>query len=107
MDKYTISFIIWCIGGAFFIGVAVYIWFSKKAIGFWGNKNMFEVADIRTYNHAMSKIYFVYGIIFILLGLPLLAGHLEWMFLSIAGVVMESIVLMVVCSFVIKKKYKK
>ena len=25
----------------------------KKAIGFWGNKKMFEVTDIRKYNHCL------------------------------------------------------
>ena len=47
----------------------------KKAIGFWGNKKMFEVTDIRKYNHTMSKLYVTHGIVFILPGLPLLAGH--------------------------------
>lgn len=107
MEENTISFIIWCIWGVFLMCLAVYIWFSKKAIGFWGNKKMFEVTDIRKYNHAMSKLYGAYGIVFILLGLPLLAEHSEWILLSIAGVVVESIVLIAVCSLVLKKKYKK
>ena len=47
----------------------------KKAIGFWGNKKMFEVTDIRKYNHTMSKLYVAHDIVFILPGLPLLAGH--------------------------------
>lgn len=107
MEKYTIGFIIWCIGGSFYICLAVYIWFSKKPIAFWGNKKMFEVTDIRKYNHAMSKLYCAYGIIFILLGLPLLAGYSQWIFLAAAGVAMETIVLRAVYSLVIKKIYKK
>ena len=107
MEVNTIRFIVWCLWGIFFICLAVYIWFSKKAIGFWGKKKMFEVTDIRTYNHAMSKLYGVYGIVFILLGSPLLVGHTEWIYFSIAGVLMEDIVLMVVYSFVIAKKYRK
>lgn len=75
MEKYTIGFIIWCIGGSFYICLAVYIWFSKKPIAFWGNKKMFEVTDIRKYNHTMSKLYVAHGIVFILPGLPLLTGH--------------------------------
>ena len=107
MEEAITSFITWCIWGIFFICLAVYIWFSKKAISFWGNKNTFEVTDIRRYNHALSKLYGAYGIVFILLGLPFLAGHPECVFLSIAGVVMESIALIVFYSLVIKKKYKK
>ena len=107
MEKNIFFFFILCIGGAFFIGVAVYIWFSKKAIGFWGNKKMFEVTDIKKYNHTMSKLYVAHGIVFILFGLPLLTGHSKWIFFSVAGVVVETIVLMAVYSLVIKKKYKK
>lgn len=57
--------------------------------------------------YAMSKLYVVNGMIFILLGLPLLAGHSRWILFSVAGVVVESIVFMVVYSLVIRKKYKK
>lgn len=90
-----------------YLCLGVYIWFSKKAIGFWGNKKMFQVTDIRKYNHAMSELYVVHGIVFILLGLPLLTGHSKWIVLSVAGVVVETIVLMAVYSLVIMKKYKK
>lgn len=100
-------FIILCIWAVIYLCLAVYIWFSKKAIGFWGNKKMFEVMDIRKYNHVMSKLYVAHGIVFILLGLPLLAGHSQWIVFSVAGVVVETIVLMAVYSLVIKKKYKK
>ena len=55
----------------------------------------------------MSKLYVVYGIVFILLGLPLLTGTHQWIILSIAGVVVETIVLIAVYSLVIKKKYKR
>lgn len=81
--------------------LAIYIWFSKKAIGFWGNKNMFEVTDIRKYNHAMSKFYAVYGIVLFFLGLPLLTGAHKWITLSVTGAVVETIVLMVVYPLVI------
>lgn len=107
MEKNTIAFVLWCILGSFYIFLAVYIWFSKKAIAFWGSAKMFEVTDIRKYNHAMSKLYSAYGITFILLGLPLLLGHFECILLSAVGVVMETIVLIIVYSFVIKKKYSK
>ena len=77
---------------------------------------MFEVTDIKKYNHTMSKLYVAHGIVFILFGLPLLTGHSKWIFFSVAellclqdivaGVVVETIVLMAVYSLVIKKKYK-
>ncbi|WP_292919569.1 MULTISPECIES: hypothetical protein [environmental samples] len=93
--------------GRYICVLGYYIWFSKKAIGFWGNKKMFEVTDIRKYNHAMSKFYVVHGMVFIFLGLPLLTGAHKWIILSVTGAVVETIVLMAVYSLVIKKKYKK
>lgn len=100
-------FILLCIWGVIYICLAIYIWFAKKAIGFWGNEKMIEVTDIRKYNHAMSKLYVVHGIVWILLGLPLISGHSKWILLSTAGVVMETIVFIVVYSLAIRKKYKK
>ena len=99
-------FIILWMWGIIYVGLAIYIWFSKKAIGFWGTKKMFEVNDKRKYNHAMSKLYIAHGITLILLGIPLPAGYSEWIWFSIAGVVMEDIALIAVYSVVIKKKYK-
>ena len=67
---------------------------------------MFEVKDIRKYNHAMSKLYIVHGIVWVLFGIPLLTGRSEWIWVSIAGVVIENIAFIAVYSLVIKKKYK-
>ena len=44
---------------------------------------MFEVKDRKKYNAAVGKLFSVFGIVFILLGLPLLAGqNSPWIFLS-------------------------
>ena len=96
MEKNIFFFFILCIWAVIYLCLAVYIWFSKKAIGFWGNKKMFEVTDIKKYNHTMSKLYVAHGIVFILFGLPLLTGHSKWIFFSVAGVIVETIVLMAV-----------
>ena len=107
MKENIFFFTIFCIWDVIYVCLAIYIWFSKKAIRFWGNKKMFEVTDIKKYNHAMSKLYIVHSIVFILIGLPLLTGAHKWIILSVAGVVVETIVFMAVYSLVIKKKYKK
>ena len=64
MEKNIFFFFILCIWAVIYLCLAVYIWFSKKAIGFWGNKKMFEVTDIKKYNHTMSKLYVAHGIVF-------------------------------------------
>lgn len=110
MEGQTTGFIIYCAIGCIFIGMAVYAWFSKKPrpMGFWANAEMFEVTDVKKYNRAVAKLFGVFGVVFIILGLPLLAGqNSAWSILSIVGVMVESIAAMAVYSTVIEKKYRK
>lgn len=77
-------------------------------MGFWANANVFEVSDVKKYNRAVAKLFGTFGIVLIVLGLPLLAGqNSAWAMLSIVGVMMESIAAMVVYTVVIEKKYRK
>ena len=59
MEGNVIGFIIWCMAGLMFLGMAVYAWFSKKPkpMGFWANAKMFEVTDVRKYNRALAKLF--------------------------------------------------
>lgn len=101
---------IWCALGLLFIGMGIYAFFNKKAMpmGFWANAEMFEVTNVKKYNCAMGKLFCAYGIGFIILGLPLLAGqNSPWIILSILGVMAESILMMIVYTVVIEKKYRK
>lgn len=60
--------------------------FSKKEVGFWANAGKFEVTDVKKYNGAVGKLFIGYGIVFILLGLPMLSGqNSPWIILSIGG----------------------
>ena len=103
-----IGFMIWSAIGCLFICLAIYSYFSKKPVGFWANADAFEVTDIKKYNHAVAKLFCIFGIVLIVLGIPLLAGqNSPWILLSVAGLVMESIIAMVVYTLVIEKKYKK
>lgn len=69
---------------------------------------MFEVTDRKKYNAAVGKLFIILGIVFILLGLPLLAGqNSPWIFLSVLGALMECIIAMIVYTVVIEEKYKK
>lgn len=103
-----IGFGMWCIVGCFFIGLGIFSFFSKKAVGFWANVKMFEVTDIKKYNNAMGKLFCTMGVIFIFLGLPLLSKETSlWILLSCVGVMVEVLLAMVIYSTVIEKKYKK
>ncbi|MCM1040353.1 MAG: hypothetical protein NC434_13635 [Ruminococcus sp.] len=110
MSGEQIGFIIWCIVGIFFISMGIQAIFSRKAkvMGFWANTKMFEITDLKKYNRAMAKLFCTFGIVFIFLGLPLLAGeNSAWVLLSIMGAMAESIAAMVVYVVVIEKKYRR
>ena len=102
------GFLIWAILGCCFIGLGVFSFFSKKPVGFWANSKKFEVNDIRRYNRAMGKLWCAFGIVFTVLGIPLLEGQDSPLILfSVMGLMWEVIVTMVVYTQIIEKKYRK
>ena len=108
MEEILIGFGIWCIVGFFFIGLGIYSVFSKNAVGFWANAEKFQVTDVKKYNKAMCKLYCIMGVVFIVLGVPLLLKEKVVLILfSSVGVMIEVIVAMVIYITVIEKKYKK
>lgn len=81
---------------------------SAKAVGFWANIKAEPINDIKNYNYAMGKLFIVYGVIFILLGTPLLSGqNSPFILLSVVGIMIETIVTMAIYTLIIVKKYKK
>lgn len=61
MSGNIIGFIIWCIMGVLFIGLGIFAFTAKKAVGFWANAKMFEVTDVKI---QQSLRYFVVRIRF-------------------------------------------
>lgn len=108
MDEKWIGFMVWCVCGLLMVGIGICALFSKKPVNFWANANVGEVNDVKRYNCAVAKLFCLYGIVFIVLGIPLLAGqNSAWILLSSIGVMIESIIAMVIDVLVIEKKYKK
>ena len=105
-----IAFLIWALFGLSFLVLGFYVFHAKtaKAFGFWANADVFPVEDVKSYNQALGKMWCVFGIIFILLGLPLLSGqNSPYIFLSLFGVMLEAIVIMVIYITKIEAKYRK
>lgn len=105
-----LAFIIWFLVGSGFIGLGIYNYFSKKetAAGFWANTAPLSVTDVKAYNKALGKLWCIYGIGFIILGLPLFAGqNSPYVLIAILGILFETIAAMVVYVLKIEKKYKK
>lgn len=108
MDGKWIGFIIWCFVGMMLIGVGIFSLCSRKPVSFWANADVGEVKNIKQYNCAVAKLFLLYGIVFIVLGIPLLAGqNSAWVVLSAVSVMIESIIAMAIYIMVIEKKYKK
>lgn len=102
------GFLIWLLTGLVFTVIGISCFFSKKPAGFWANAKLPEIADIKNYNRAVGKLFCIFSVVFILLGLPMLKGQNSLLIiLSILGVFAEVIITMVVYTMVIEKKYRK
>ena len=106
------AFIIWTIVGIVFIVMGIYDMNSKKAkpFGFWANAEVGPIEDVKAYNRALGKLWCVYGVLFILIGFPLLILNEQnaWLFaIPMVGTMLISIGAMAVYSIGIEAKYSK
>ena len=105
-----LAFIICAAMGLGFVGMGIYCFMAKKAqpMGFWANAEVEEMKDVKGYNRALGKLWIWYGIVFILLCLPMLGGqNSATLIITILGVAFEAIIAMVVYVVGIEPKYKK
>ena len=91
------GFIIWSLISIALLGIGVLTWRSRKPAGFFAGVNPPEVRDVRKYNHSVAVLWFVYAILFELLGLPFLflkqnSAGFVW---TVLGVAVISIALMI------------
>ena len=108
MEGKIIGYIIWAIVGFFIIVIGISAFFRKKTVGFLANIKVEPMNDIKKYNYALGKLLIAYGVIFIILGIPLLSEqNSSLILLSVVGIMIETIVTMVIYSQVIDKKYRK
>lgn len=104
----VLGFIVWSAVGTFLIGIGISAFFAKKEVGFWANVKVEEMKDVKKYNFAVGRLFIIYGIIFIVLGLPLLGEQNSFLILfSSIGVMMETIAVMVIYTLIISPKYRK
>lgn len=107
MTGNIIGFVIWAIVGVIIISLGIISYFSRKLVGFWANIKPISVNNITGCNRAVGKLFVIYGIILIALGLPLLGQNSTFILLSILGVILETIVIMAIYSLYIERKYKE
>ena len=110
MNEGLIAFIIWAIMGVLFIVMGIYDLTSKKAkpFGFWANAKVAPIEDVKGYNRALGKLWCVYGVLFTLIGLPLLSDQNSgMMIITMLGTMFISIGAMVTYVVRIEPKYRK
>ena len=67
-----LGFIIWSLHTLIFIALGITCLRQKDAVGFFTFREAPKVTDVRKYNKAVAILWFVSGIIFEALGVPLL-----------------------------------
>lgn len=107
-----ISFIIWALAGCLAIGNGIQCSLSREAVGLFQNSRRFnktfEVTDVQGYNRATGKLLCVFGILFILLGIPLLAEKTSPLILiPVCGALPWELAQVAIYELVICKKYEK
>lgn len=110
MEGRWIAFIIWALMGVMFIAMGIYDLSSKKAkpFGFWANAEVASIEDVKGYNRALGILWCVYGVLFVVIGLPLLAGQNSGsIIISMLGTMFISIGAMVAYVVGIEPKYRK
>ena len=110
MEERLTAFIIWTIVGGLFIVMGIYDMNSKKEkpFGFWANAKVSPIEDVKGYNRALGILWCVYGVLFTLVGLPLLNGQNSGLIvITMLGTMMISIIAMVVYVVGIEARYRK
>lgn len=72
VNDMVIGFVIWSICAGIFIGIGVSSMKAKEAVGFFTFVKPPVVKDIRQYNDAVSRLWFVVAGLFEILGVPFL-----------------------------------
>ena len=104
-----IAFCIWAVCAILFAAIGIHALRSKKAVHFfasWQPEVPPEVRDVRRYNRAVARLWFIAAGIFLLLGLPLLAGQNSAIILLSALGTMALCIGMCIAFHFIEQKYK-
>ena len=103
-----VAFIIWAICGLLFVGIGISCFFVKgKRVGFFANFKDKEVENPEKFNKVMGRFWIINGLIFILIGVPLLSDNILLMIMTMIGTIFWMIGLMIVYLMVILPKFDK
>lgn len=102
-----IAFVIWSIVTMIFVGIGISCIRSKEAVGFFTFTKPPIVEDVKKYNKAVAKLWFVTAVVFEIIGIPFL--FLEQnspLFIVIMFAVIIWVIVLIVAYLKIEMKYK-
>ena len=104
-----IGFIIWSSITLLLLGIGIWAWNSGTPVSFFSGVKPPEVKDVRKYNHSVAILWFVYAVLFELLGIPFLflkQNHALFV-VSILGTVVITIGLVIAYQRILQKCRKE
>lgn len=103
-----IGFVIWSIVAVIFLGIGISCRKSNEAVGFFTGCKPPAVEDVKRYNKAVSKLWFVSAGTYEVIGVPLLfLEQNSLLFVPIIFAVVIGLIVMMVAYLQIEAKYKK
>lgn len=67
-----LAFVIWSALAVIFGIIGIMARKSQKPVGFWANSKAPDITDIVRYNRAVSVLWFVFAVLYEVVGIPLL-----------------------------------
>ena len=103
------GFVIWTAVSLVLLVIGIAAWKADNAVAFFTGTKPPEVSDVKKYNHSIAGLWFVYAVLFELLGVPFLyAKHNAADFLwAIAGVPVITIGLMLAYNRILRRYERK
>lgn len=103
-----IGFVIWSIVAVIFLGIGISCRKSNEAVGFFTGCKPPAVEDVKRYNKAVSKLWFISAGAYEVIGVPLLfLEQNSLLFVPIIFAVVIGLIVMMVAYLQIEAKYKK
>lgn len=104
-----IAFCIWSLSSLLFVVFGICTLFAKKPTVFWTHERKIEVRDVKAYNKAVAILYFVYSLVILILGIPMLLSpqNSAGFIIPVLGLPIASILMIAVYVICIEAKYRK
>lgn len=103
-----IAFGIWSIVSLIFVLIGIISWRSDKTVGFFTGVEPPKVSDIKVFNHAVAKIWFVFAVALEFAGIPLLCEKQNSPIVLLMVITVPAlIIVMIIVYLKVEMKYRE